>query len=100
MKTVINKKAKAENRPRILRRKSYYSINELAELFGVNDWTIRLWVNRFKILTPHRNKNGTLLFTPEDAKRIGTICNLSKAKDITLRKIRKYFEAGGSAIAA
>jgi DNA-binding transcriptional MerR regulator len=100
MKTVSNKDRKDEDLHRRLRRKSYYAINELAELLDVNVWTIRLWVNRFNILKPRLNQKGNLLFTYEDAEKIGTICHLTKVKDITLEKVRKYLEECYSTTAA
>ena len=94
MKSVSNKEREAKNPTSRLRRKGYYSINELAESFDVNVWTIRLWVNRFDILEPRLDKKGNLLFTPEDAERIGTIYNLSKKRGTTLYHVRKHLESG------
>ena len=95
-----DKNTKVENLPKELKKKSYYSLNELAEHFGVSVWTIRLWVNRFDILKPCFDKNDNLMFSSDDAERIGIICRLSKMKGMTLNRVRKYLEEGGNKTAA
>jgi DNA-binding transcriptional MerR regulator len=92
MKTVRNKKDLRER----LGQKSFYYISELAELFGENEWTIRLWVNRFDILKPHFDKKGNVTFSPDDAERIGIISHLAKEKNMTLEKVSKHLNCAVS----
>ena len=82
-----------ENNAKTDRKEGCLSINEVAEMFGVNVWTLRLWANRFDILKPYRDKKGDIVFTLSDVDRIGTICRLTKKKGITLEDIRKRLEA-------
>ena len=43
--------------------KVYYSIGEVAGMFGVNASLIRFWEKEFDIIKPHKNKKGNRQFT-------------------------------------
>jgi DNA-binding transcriptional MerR regulator len=66
------------------------SIDEVADRFGVNVWTVRLWINRFTVLKPRRNVKGNLFFTSEDVEKIEAICRLTKVKGMKLEEARKH----------
>ena len=68
------------------------SLDEVAEMFNVNVWTIRLWINRLDSIKLYRDKSGNLFLTPKDADKIGTICRLAKEKEKTFADIREYIE--------
>ena len=72
---------------------SYYSINEIAEMFGVNVWTVRLWADRFKVLHPFRDSGGNIVFAPDDVERIEMICRLTKTEGMTFDCVRKHLES-------
>ena len=36
--------------------KLYYSIGEVADMFGVNTSLIRFWEKEFDVIKPHKNK--------------------------------------------
>ena len=38
--------------------KVYYSIGEVADMFGVNTSLIRFWEKEFDVIKPHKNKKG------------------------------------------
>ena len=40
--------------------KLYYSIGEVADMFGVNTSLIRFWEKEFDVIKPHKNKKGFL----------------------------------------
>lgn len=65
--------------------KLYYSIGEVAELFGVNASLIRFWEKEFDILKPHKNKKGNRLFTQEDVDHLKIIYHLVKERGYTLQ---------------
>ncbi|MBL7899499.1 MAG: MerR family transcriptional regulator, partial [Crocinitomicaceae bacterium] len=46
--------------------KIYYSIGEVAAIFGVNTSLIRFWEKEFEIIRPKKNKKGNRMFTRED----------------------------------
>lgn len=66
-------------------QKLYYSIGEVAEMFGVNTSLIRFWENEFEILKPSKTKKGNRLFTAQDIENIKTIFKLVKGEGYTLQ---------------
>jgi DNA-binding transcriptional MerR regulator len=72
--------------------KECYSINEVSEMFGLSEWTIRLWCNRIDILKPYRNETGDLMFTLVDVNHIETISRLVKKKRMKLKSVKKHLE--------
>ncbi len=71
----------------------YYSIGDVASMFGVNTSLIRFWEKEFDIIRPHRNKKGNRLFTQKDVDNFHMIYHLVKERGYTLRgaaeKLRK-----------
>ena len=64
--------------------KLYYTIGEVAELFGVSRSLLRYWENEFAFLTPRKNRKGDRLFTKENINQIQIIYNLVKERGFTL----------------
>lgn len=69
-----------------------HSIDDIKELYSLDPWTIRLWVNRFETLTHISTADGGILFTPQAVEQIGAICRLMKKK-MSLDDVRKYLES-------
>lgn len=65
--------------------KLYYSISEVAELFGVNTSLIRYWENEFDSIKPHKNKKGNRMFTKEDIEDVRLVYYLVKERGMTLK---------------
>ena len=65
--------------------KVFYSISEVAELFGVNTSNIRFWENEFDILKPHKNAKGNRMFTKEDIENLKLIYHLLKERGMTIK---------------
>jgi DNA-binding transcriptional MerR regulator len=65
--------------------KVYYSIGEVAEMFGVNTSLIRFWEKEFDIIKPKKNKKGNRLFTKQDIDNFHIIFHLVKEKGLTLK---------------
>jgi len=65
--------------------KLYYSIGEVAEMFGVNTSLIRFWEREFDIIKPRKNKNGNRFFTKQDIENFEIIFHLVKEKGLTLK---------------
>jgi len=68
------------------------SITEVADLVGVNVWTIRFWLDRLGMLKPYRNHRGDLFFSPEVVEKIKIICDLSKKKEMNLKEVKQYLD--------
>jgi DNA-binding transcriptional MerR regulator len=64
--------------------KRYYTIGEVAELFGVSKSLIRFWESEFSSLTPHKNSKGDRRFTKENLQQLQVIYHLVKEKGYTL----------------
>jgi DNA-binding transcriptional MerR regulator len=69
--------------------KVYYSIGEVAEMFGVSKSLIRFWETEFEILKPRKNAKGNRLFTKKDIDNLRVIYHLVKEKGFTLDGARK-----------
>lgn len=67
----------------------FYSIGEVAEMFGVNTSLIRFWEKEFDIIKPHKNKKGNRMFTPKDVENFHLIFHLVKEKGMTLKGAQK-----------
>ena len=64
--------------------KHFYSISEVAELFGVNPSLIRFWEKEFDYIKPHKNKKGNRMFTPENIEQVRLVYHLVKERGMTL----------------
>jgi DNA-binding transcriptional MerR regulator len=65
--------------------KLYYTIGEVARMFGVNTSLIRFWEKEFDIIQPKKNKKGNRLFTPRDVDNFQIIFHLVKERGFTLQ---------------
>lgn len=69
--------------------KLYYSIGEVADMFGVNTSLIRFWEKEFDIIKPKKNKKGNRLFTKPDIENFHIIFHLVKERGMTLAGAKK-----------
>ena len=65
--------------------KLYYSIGEVADMFGVNTSLLRFWEKEFDIIKPQKKKKGTRQFTKADIDNFHLIYHLVKEKGMTLK---------------
>lgn len=65
--------------------KIYYTISEVADMFGVNTSHIRYWEREFDVVKPFKNKKGNRLFTKEDIEQLKLIYHLVKERGMTLK---------------
>jgi DNA-binding transcriptional MerR regulator len=64
--------------------KIFYSISEVAGMFGVNQSNLRFWEKEFKQLSPKRNGKGTRFYSQEDIQVIKQIIYLVNEQKLTL----------------
>lgn len=69
--------------------KLYYSIAEVADMFGVKQSHLRYWEKEFEELSPRRNKKGTRLYSKEDILIIKQIFFLVNEQKLTLDGAKK-----------
>ncbi len=73
--------------------KLYYTIGEVAKIFGINQSTIRYWETEFGFyLKPKRNKKGNRVFTRDDIEKIRTIHHLVKEQGMKLDAAKKVLK--------
>jgi len=64
--------------------KLYYSIGEVAGMFGVNTSTIRFYAGEFSVIKPHKNKKGNRMFTRTDIDNLSRIFSLTRDQGYSL----------------
>ncbi|HNS18814.1 MAG TPA: MerR family transcriptional regulator [Bacteroidales bacterium] len=72
--------------------KIYYSISEVAAMFGVNASLIRFWEKEFDVLQPIRNRKGNRLFARADLENLQIIYHLVRERGFTLEGARKHLK--------
>lgn len=69
--------------------KVYYSIGEIAEMFGVAPSLIRFWETEFESLRPKKNHKGNRQYSKEDLNDFKLIYHLTKEKGFTIPGARE-----------
>jgi len=69
--------------------KRYYSVSEVAAMFGVSRSLVRFWEQEFDFLQPYKTSKGNRRFTPDNIKQFETIFHLVKEKGFTLNGAKK-----------
>lgn len=64
--------------------KLYYSIGEVAKLFGINDSTLRYWEKEFDIIHPRKTENGSRFYKKEDIENVRLVYHLLKERGMTI----------------
>ena len=72
--------------------KQYYTIGEVASMFGVAASLIRFWETEFEELKPKKNKKGNRLFTQTDIETLRTIHHLLKDRGYTIQGARELLK--------
>ena len=65
--------------------KVFYSIGEVADMFGVKTSLIRFWEKEFDVIQPKKNKKGNRYFSKEDIDNFHLIFHLVKERGMTLK---------------
>lgn len=90
-KSSINKKVMAYNPDKEL--KLYYSISEVAEMFGVTETLLRYWEKEFKNIRPKKANRNIRQYTKEDIEEVRSVYHLVKEKGMTLEGARRVLKA-------
>ena len=80
--------------------KLYYTISEVADMFGVNASKIRYYENTFDVLKPKKNKKGNRQFTSEDIENLKIIFHLIEEEGMTIKGVIQKMKEGKSDIAS
>lgn len=74
--------------------KLYYSIKEVAEMFGLNESTLRYWETEFPYLKPKTaGPNKVRQYSAKDIEQIKLIHNLVKVRGFKLAAAKKMINA-------
>ncbi|UPS45084.1 MerR family transcriptional regulator [Prevotella sp. E15-22] len=74
--------------------KLYYSIKEVAEMFDLNESTLRFWETEFPYLKPKTSgPNKVRQYTQKDIEQIKLIHNLVKVRGFKLAAAKKIITA-------
>ncbi len=76
----------------ILFQKQYYSIGDVATMFGVNTSLIRFWENEFDVFDPRKNRKGDRFFKPTDIKNLQLIYDLLRRRKFTIEGAKDYLK--------
>ncbi len=75
--------------------KLYYTIREVADLFGVNASKLRFYEKEFPSLKPKKDKSGDRIYTQADIDHIREIFDLVETKGFKLPAAREYLQNKG-----
>lgn len=73
--------------------KKYYSIGEVANIFGVKTSLIRYWEKHFKQLRPQTSKQGLRRYTSADIQQFKHIYQLVKEQGYTIKGAQEALKA-------
>ena len=71
----------------------YYSIAEVADMFGVKPSLLRFWEKEFPQIAPKTAGRGVRQYSKEDVETIGLIYHLVKERGMTLQGARQRLKA-------
>ena len=69
--------------------KLYYSIHEVAEMFGVTETLLRYWEKEFPNIHPKKANRNIRQYTKEDIEEVRSVFHLVKEKGMTLEGARQ-----------
>lgn len=69
--------------------KLYYSITEVADMFGVNPSLLRFWEKEFPQIAPKTASRGVRQYRKEDVEAVRLVYHLVKEKGMTLPGARQ-----------
>lgn len=72
--------------------KLYYSIGEVAEMFGVSETLLRYWEKEFPSISPKKAGRNIRQYSQEDIEQVRLIYNLVKVKGMKLAAARRALE--------
>ncbi|MBP6386426.1 MAG: MerR family transcriptional regulator [Pseudarcicella sp.] len=65
-------------------KKNYYTISEVADLYGINISKLRFWEENFPSLKPDRDRAGDRKYNKEEVLHVGLIKKLLEVEKYTL----------------
>ncbi|MDR1370274.1 MAG: MerR family transcriptional regulator [Dysgonamonadaceae bacterium] len=69
--------------------KIFYSISEVANMFDVNESSLRYWEKEFPSINPAKSAKGTRQYRKEDIEAIRLVYHLVKDKGMTIKGTKR-----------
>lgn len=69
-------------------KRLYYSITEVAKMFGVNESLLRYWESEFSQISPKKGSRGIRYYTHKDIEQIRIIYDLVKGRGLKISAAR------------
>lgn len=76
--------------------KLFYSISEVAKMFGVSETLLRFWEKEFPFITPQKASRGVRQYKKENIDNIRLVYHLVKEKGMTLQGAREAIKHGAT----
>lgn len=73
------------------KKKIYYTMGEVCEMFDLPASTVRYWTNNISALKTKKNAKGNRLFTNENIDNFKVLYNLIKERGMTIAGAQQYF---------
>ena len=80
--------------------KLYYSLGEVAEMFGVNDTLLRFWEREFPQISPKKGARGIRQYTKRDIETVRVVYNLVKVRGLRIEAAREALRNNYNATAS
>ncbi len=68
--------------------KAFYSIGEVAAMFGLNETTLRFWEKEFPGLAPQKSSGRVRRYTKADIEQVRLVHNLVKVRGLMIAAAR------------
>ncbi|MCF0196426.1 MAG: MerR family transcriptional regulator [Bacteroidaceae bacterium] len=69
--------------------KKYYSIREVADMFGLAESNLRFWEKEFPTIKPKKSGRNVRQYTAEDIEEVRLVYNLVKERGLKLSAARE-----------
>ncbi len=69
--------------------KTFYSITEVSEMFGISASNLRFWEKEFPSIKPRKSGNNVRRYTKEDIEEIRLVYDLVKVRNMKLSTARE-----------
>ncbi|MDR3269459.1 MAG: MerR family transcriptional regulator [Tannerella sp.] len=69
--------------------KLFFSIKEVAQIFGLSEPALRFWEKEFEEISPRKNSKGTRYYNEEDIAQIRLVYHLVKEQKMKLAGARQ-----------
>ena len=74
--------------------KMFYSISEVAQMFGVTETLLRYWEKEFPSISPRKSGRGIRQYSHDDVEEVRVIHTLVKVRGLKIAAAREALKTG------